>query len=128
MIVYGFITYSGTRGGPPIVLVLNDLMLNLADRLGAIQGEVLPPQSFKEKWQMYTWEKKQPIEKTISEESKDNVFHNYIESISSELGLAVVETQGAGAFIVANLFGKSPYDDECLLNLSLRSIIAKSSN
>ena len=58
MIVYGFITYSGTRGGPPIVLVLNDLMLNLADRLGAIQGEVLPPQSFKEKWQMYTWEKK----------------------------------------------------------------------
>lgn len=128
MIVYGFITYSGTRGGPPIVLVLNDLMLNLADRLGAIQGEVLPPQSFKEKWQMYTWEKKQPIEKTISEENKDHVFQNYIESISSELGLAVVETQGAGAFIVANLFGKSPYDDECLLNLSLRSIVTKSTN
>lgn len=65
MIVYGFVTYTGTRGGPPIVLVLNDLMLNLADRLGAIQGEVLPPQTFKEKWQIYTWEKKQPIEKNL---------------------------------------------------------------
>ena len=43
MVVYGFITYSGTRGGSPVVLVLNDLMLNLADRLGAIHGEVLPP-------------------------------------------------------------------------------------
>ncbi len=43
IIIYGFVTFSGTRGGSPNVLVLNDLMLNLAERLGSIQGEVLPP-------------------------------------------------------------------------------------
>ncbi len=48
----------------------------------------------------------------------------FLGSITSEIGLATVETQGAGAFLIANLFGKSQYNDECLLNLSLRSACA----
>ena len=115
--VYGFVTYSGTRGEPQSVLVLNDLMLNLAERLGVLKGEGLPPQQFKEKWQLYTWEKKQTLERAAPAPP----MKQFVESVAEGMGLAVVETQGAGAFLVANLFGKSPYDDDCLLNMSLRA-------
>lgn len=77
---------------------------------------------FKKKWAEYEWENKVQVNTTMTD------LYQYVEHFAKSLNVSIMtkldeqDKRAAGNFLVANLYTKSKFEEDCLLNMSIEKV------
>lgn len=112
--LFGYITYSSASGNIPHIIPLEYVKINYLDN---IQKEKASEKRFKRLWADLVWENKFQIL------SKLAWPYDFVMKIADKLNLQLVSPltlfDKTSPLLVANLFGKSKFGEELLLNVSI---------
>jgi coatomer subunit beta len=122
-VIYGYISYdTSSSGNEPKMLNINEMQIDfINDLLPASCSEI----DFKKKWAEYEWENKVQVNTTMTN------LQEYVTSFAESLNISLMskldeieqaDSSSRSAFLVANFYTKSKFDEDCLLNMSIEKV------
>ncbi|KAJ4800220.1 Coatomer subunit beta [Rhynchospora pubera] len=113
-IIFGNIVYDTSNGIDRTVVVLNDIHIDIMDYLSPAN---CPDFAFRNMWAEFEWENKVAVNTTITDEKE------YLEHIAKSTNMKCLTTpsllEGDCGYIAANLYAKSIFGEDALVNLSV---------
>lgn len=96
---------------------MNEIQIDFINELQPAECTEL---DFKKKWADYEWENKVQINTSMSE------LREYVDFFSKALNVKVMTTiseqDEQSGFLVCNLYTKSKFEEDCLLNMSIEKV------
>jgi coatomer subunit beta len=115
--IYGYLTFDSASGNIPNIINLNEIQIDFINELQPAECSEL---DFKKKWADYEWENKVQINTAISE------LREYVEYFAKTLNVKVMtpisEQDEQSGFLVCNLYTKSKFEEDCLINMSIEKV------
>jgi coatomer subunit beta len=113
-IIFGNIVYDNAQGTQKNIVVLNNIHMDIIDY---IHPASCTDQQFRAMWQEFEWENKVQVNTEINEL---NDYLQHILAITNMLCMTPENTMsGECNFLAANLYAKSMFNEDALLNLSV---------
>ena len=120
-LIYGHISYDSASGNVPNIINVNEIQVDFINELQPAECSEL---DFKKKWQDYEWENKVHVNAA----SPSGDLREYVEAFARALNVKVMtpisEQDQQSGFLVSNLYTKSKFEEDCLLNLSVEKTVA----
>jgi coatomer subunit beta len=117
--IYGYLAFDSASGNVPNIVNLNEIQIDFVNELQPAECSEL---EFKKKWADYEWENKVQINGPLSEGGQTGL-RDYVENFARALNVKVMtpisEQDEASGFLVCNLYTKSKFEEDCLLNMSI---------
>ncbi len=112
--IYGYITYDSASGNVPNIININEIQIDFINELVPAECSEL---DFKKKWADYEWENKVLVNTGHSD------LKEYVEFFARALNVKIMTTiseqDQASGFLVCNLYTKSKFEEDCLINMSI---------
>jgi coatomer subunit beta len=112
--IYGYLTYDSASGNVPNIININEIQIDFINELMPAECSEM---EFKKKWAEYEWENKVQVNTNIPD------LKEYVEYLASSLNIKLMtpisEADQQAGFLVANLYTKSKFEEDCLINLSI---------
>jgi coatomer subunit beta len=113
-IIFGNIVYDvAGSGGSPGCVILNDIHVDVMDY---IQPGEVSDTSFRSMWAEFEWENKVAVSTSIPDLSK---FLDFIMECTNMKCLTLHGNEDTSGYLAANLYAKSTFGEDALLNLSV---------
>ncbi|GMI84407.1 beta2 Coat Protein [Hibiscus trionum] len=113
-VIFGNIVYEASNVLERTVVVLNDIHIDIMDY---ISPAVCTDTAFRAMWAEFEWENKVAVNTVIQDEKE---FLNYIiKSVNMKCLTAQSALDGECGFLAANLYAKSVFGEDALVNLSV---------
>ncbi|KAK3021370.1 hypothetical protein RJ639_047212 [Escallonia herrerae] len=117
-VIFGNIVYETSNVLERTVVVLNDIHIDIMDY---ISPAVCSDAAFRTMWAEFEWENKVAVN-TVLQEEKDFLEH-IIKSTNMKCLTAPSALEGECGFLAANLYAKSVFGEDALVNLSIEKQI-----
>ncbi|KAK3029192.1 hypothetical protein RJ639_038744 [Escallonia herrerae] len=117
-VIFGNIVYETSNVLERTVVVLNDIHIDIMDY---ISPAVCSDAAFRTMWAEFEWENKVAVN-TVLKEEKDFLEH-IIKSTNMKCLTAPSALEGECGFLAANLYAKSVFGEDALVNLSIEKQI-----
>ncbi|KAK2967884.1 hypothetical protein RJ640_012364 [Escallonia rubra] len=117
-VIFGNIVYETSNVLERTVVVLNDIHIDIMDY---ISPAVCSDAAFRTMWAEFEWENKVAVN-TVLQEEKDFLDH-IIKSTNMKCLTAPSALEGECGFLAANLYAKSVFGEDALVNLSIEKQI-----
>lgn len=115
--IYGYLTFDSASGNIPNIININEIQIDFINELQPADCSEL---DFKKKWADYEWENKVQINTSISE------LRDYVDYFAKALNVKVMtpisEQDEQSGFLVCNLYTKSKFEEDCLINMSIEKV------
>lgn len=116
-VIFGNVAYDSNSGTHKTVVVLNSIHMDIVDY---ITPSLTSQQEFRNMWAEFEWENKVAVNTDITE-VKD--YLNHVIKITNMRCLTPESTlTGDCAFLAANLYARSIFGEDALLNLSVEKL------
>lgn len=112
--IYGYLTYDSASGNVPNIININEIQIDFINELMPAECSEM---DFKKKWAEYEWENKVQVNTNIND-LKEFVEH-FASVMNVKLMTPINEADQLAGFLVANLYTKSKFEEDCLINLSI---------
>lgn len=116
--IYGYLTYDSASGNIPNIVNLNEIQIDFINELQPADCSEL---DFKKKWADYEWENKVQINTPATD------LRTYVDYFAKCLNVKVMtpitDQDEASGFLVCNLYTKSKFEEDCLLNMSIEKVV-----
>ncbi|KAL2482239.1 Coatomer subunit beta-1 [Forsythia ovata] len=113
-VIFGNIVYETSNVHERTVVVLNDIHIDIMDYISpAVCGDA----AFKTMWAEFEWENKVAVNTIIMDE-KEFIDH-IIKSTNMKCLTAMSALEGDCGFLAANLYAKSVFGEDALVNVSI---------
>jgi len=117
-VIFGNIVYDSTAGTQKTIVVLNNINMDIMDY---INPATCSEMNFRSMWAEFEWENKVAINTDFTDL---NEYLNHILSITNMKCMTPQATMsGQCAFLAANLYARSIFGEDALLNLSVEKQI-----
>ncbi|XP_030973849.1 coatomer subunit beta-2 [Quercus lobata] len=113
-VIFGNIVYETSNVHERTVVVLNDIHVDIMDY---ISPAVCSDSAFRTMWAEFEWENKVAVN-TVIQEEKEFLDH-IIKSTNMKCLTAPSALDGECGFLAANLYAKSVFGEDALVNLSI---------
>ncbi|VFQ94380.1 unnamed protein product [Cuscuta campestris] len=113
-VIFGNIVYETSNVLERTVVVLNDIHIDIMDY---ISPAVCSDAAFRTMWAEFEWENKVAVN-TVIQEAKEFLDH-IIKSTNMKCLTAPSALEGECGFLAANLYAKSVFGEDALVNLSV---------
>ncbi|KAH6821720.1 Coatomer [Perilla frutescens var. hirtella] len=113
-VIFGNIVYETSNVLERAVVVLNDIHIDIMDY---ISPAVCSDAAFRAMWAEFEWENKVAINTTISNEKE--FLDHIIESTNMRCLTPPSALEGGCGFLAANLYAKSAFGEDALVNISV---------
>ncbi|RAL50437.1 hypothetical protein DM860_016904 [Cuscuta australis] len=113
-VIFGNIVYETSNVLERTVVVLNDIHIDIMDY---ISPAVCSDAAFRTMWAEFEWENKVAVN-TVIQEAKEFLDH-IIKSTNMKRLTAPSALEGECGFLAANLYAKSVFGEDALVNLSI---------
>ncbi|KAK8545362.1 hypothetical protein V6N13_066648 [Hibiscus sabdariffa] len=113
-VIFGNIVYEASNVLERTVVVLNDIHIDIMDY---ISPAVCTDTAFRTMWAEFEWENKVAINTAIQDEKE--FLNHIIKSINMKCLTAQSALDGECGFLAANLYAKSAFGEDALVNLSV---------
>ncbi|KAL3536033.1 hypothetical protein ACH5RR_004494 [Cinchona calisaya] len=113
-VIFGNIVYETSNVLERTVVVLNDIHIDIMDY---ISPAVCSDAAFRSMWAEFEWENKVAVN-TVIEDEKEFLDH-IIKSTNMKCLTAQSALEGECGFIAANLYAKSVFGEDALVNVSI---------
>lgn len=115
--LFGYLSFSSPSGNVPHLIAFEHIPLNLLD---TIVPEKIEESIFKKLWAELIWENR--FNQTAKAESPYNFLISIKEKLKLEILTPLTQLDISSPILVANLFGKSKYGEELLINVALEKL------
>ncbi|KAB1203332.1 Coatomer subunit beta-1 [Morella rubra] len=113
-VIFGNIVYETSNVHERTVVVLNDIHIDIMDYISpAVCGDA----TFRTMWAEFEWENKVAVNTVIQDEKE--FLHHIVKSTNMKCLTAPSALDGACGFLAANLYAKSVFGEDALVNLSI---------
>ncbi|CAA2999016.1 coatomer subunit beta-1-like [Olea europaea subsp. europaea] len=113
-VIFGNIDYETSNVLERTVVVLNDIHIDIMDYISpAVCGDA----AFKTMWAEFEWENKVAVNTTIIDEKE--FLDHIIKSTNMKCLTAPSALEGGCGFLAANLYAKSVFGEDALVNVSI---------
>ncbi|KAG9130180.1 hypothetical protein Leryth_018767 [Lithospermum erythrorhizon] len=113
-VIFGNIVYETSNVLDRIVVVLNDIHIDIMDY---ISPAVCSDAAFRTMWAEFEWENKVAVNTTIEDEKE--FLNHIISSTNMKCLTAPAALDGECGFLAANLYAKSVFGEDALVNASV---------
>ncbi|TYI48019.1 hypothetical protein E1A91_D13G217100v1 [Gossypium mustelinum] len=113
-VIFGNIVYETSNVLERTVVVLNDIHIDIMDY---ISPAVCSDTAFRTMWAEFEWENKVAVNTVIQDEKE--FLNHIIKSINMKCLTAPSVLDGECGFLAANLYAKSVFGEDALVNLSI---------
>ncbi|GMJ11131.1 beta1 Coat Protein [Hibiscus trionum] len=113
-VIFGNIVYETSNVFERTVVVLNDIHIDIMDY---ISPAVCTDTAFRTMWVEFEWENKVAVNTVIQDEKE--FLNHIIKSINMKCLTAQSALDGECGFLAANLYAKSVFGEDALVNLSV---------
>ncbi|KHG09263.1 hypothetical protein F383_01364 [Gossypium arboreum] len=113
-VIFGNIVYETSNVLERTVVVLNDIHIDIMDY---ISPAVCSDTAFRTMWAEFEWENKVAVNTVIKDEKE--FLNHIIKSINMKCLTAPSALDGECGFLAANLYAKSVFGEDALVNLSI---------
>ncbi|GAA0145483.1 vesicle coat protein [Lithospermum erythrorhizon] len=113
-VIFGNIVYETSKVLDRIVVVLNDIHIDIMDY---ISPAVCSDAAFRTMWAEFEWENKVAVNTTIEDEKE--FLNHIISSTNMKCLTAPAALDGECGFLAANLYAKSVFGEDALVNASV---------
>ncbi|MBA0811670.1 hypothetical protein Gohar_003546 [Gossypium harknessii] len=113
-VIFGNIVYETSNVLERTVVVLNDIHIDIMDY---ISPAVCSDTAFRTMWAEFEWENKVAVNTVIQDEKE--FLNHIIKSINMKCLTAPSALDGECGFLAANLYAKSIFGEDALVNLSI---------
>jgi len=113
-VIFGNVVYDNASGTTKTIVVLNNIIMDVMDYISpATCSDV----SFRAMWAEFEWENKVAVNTDITD------LNEYLEHVLAITNMKCMTPQqtmtGSAAFLAANLYARSMFGEDALLNLSV---------
>jgi len=116
-VIFGNIVYDSQSGTQKTVVVLNSIHMDIVDYISP--GTCLPME-FRNMWAEFEWENKVAVNTDISD------LNDYLDHIVKITNMKCLTPEaalsGSCVFLAANLYARSIFGEDALLNLSIEKV------
>ena len=113
-VIFGSVVYSTANGVNQTVVVMSNIYMDIMDYIGP---SATPDQNFRSMWAEFEWENKVMVNTDITDL---NDYLEHLEKITNMKCMTPSNTMsGHCQFLAANLYARSIFGEEALLNLSV---------
>ncbi|CAA2979049.1 coatomer subunit beta-1 [Olea europaea var. sylvestris] len=116
-VIFGNIVYETSNVLERTVIVLNDIHIDIMDY---ISPAVCSDAAFRTMWAEFEWENKVAVNTTITAEKE--FLDHIIKSTNMKCLTAPSALDGECGFLAANLYAKSVFGEDALLNISIEKL------
>jgi len=120
-VIYGYITYDSASGNVPNIINVNEIQIDFINELMPAECSEL---DFKKKWQDYEWENKVHVNSASQSGDLREYVENFARALNVKVMTPISEQDQQSGFLVSNLYTKSKFEEDCLLNLSVEKAVA----
>ncbi|KAG8380310.1 hypothetical protein BUALT_Bualt06G0002300 [Buddleja alternifolia] len=113
-VIFGNIVYETSNVLERTVVVLNDIHIDIMDY---ISPAVCSDTAFRTMWSEFEWENKVAVNTTITNEKE--FLDHIIKSTNLKCLTALSALEGECGFLAANLYAKSVFGEDALVNVSV---------
>ncbi|CAN4118777.1 unnamed protein product [Withania somnifera] len=113
-VIFGNIVYETSHVFDRMVVVLNDIHIDIMDY---ISPAVCSDAAFRTMWAEFEWENKVAVN-TVIQDEKEFLDH-IIKSTNMKCLTALSALEGECGFLAANLYAKSVFGEDALVNVSI---------
>ncbi|KAK6137830.1 hypothetical protein DH2020_028433 [Rehmannia glutinosa] len=113
-VIFGNIVYETSNVLERSVVVLNDIHIDIMDY---ISPAVCSDAAFRTMWAEFEWENKVAVNTTITDEKE--FLDHIIKSTNMKCLTAPSALEGGCGFLAANLYAKSVFGEDALVNISV---------
>ncbi|KAL3650116.1 hypothetical protein CASFOL_006519 [Castilleja foliolosa] len=113
-VIFGNIVYESSNVLERTVVVLNDIHIDIMDY---ISPAVCSDAAFRAMWAEFEWENKVAVNTTITDEKE--FLDHIINSTNMKCLTAPSALEGGCGFLAANLYAKSVFGEDALVNISV---------
>eukprot|EP00252_Welwitschia_mirabilis_P016314 TRINITY_DN359_c0_g1_i1.p1 TRINITY_DN359_c0_g1~~TRINITY_DN359_c0_g1_i1.p1 ORF type:complete len:955 (-),score=180.44 TRINITY_DN359_c0_g1_i1:219-3083(-) len=113
-VIFGNIVYETTSVLDRNVVVLNDIHIDIMDY---ISPATCPDVAFRNMWAEFEWENKVAVNTTIQDEKE--FLDHIVKSTNMKCLTPVSALEGGCGFLAANLYAKSVFGEDALVNVSV---------
>ncbi|KAL7110018.1 hypothetical protein ACP275_06G211500 [Erythranthe tilingii] len=113
-VIFGNIVYETSNVLERTVVVLNDIHIDIMDY---ISPAVCSDTAFRAMWAEFEWENKVAVNTTITSEKE--FLDHIIKSTNMKCLTAISALEGECGFLAANLYAKSVFGEDALVNVSV---------
>ncbi|KAK4487945.1 hypothetical protein RD792_003689 [Penstemon davidsonii] len=113
-VIFGNIVYESSNVLERTVVVLNDIHIDIMDY---ISPAVCSDTAFRTMWAEFEWENKVAVNTTITNERE--FLDHIIKSTNMKCLTALSALEGHCGFLAANLYAKSVFGEDALVNVSV---------
>ncbi|GAA0184957.1 hypothetical protein Leryth_022394 [Lithospermum erythrorhizon] len=113
-VIFGNIVYETSNVLERMVVVLNDIHIDIMDY---ISPAVCSDAAFRTMWAEFEWENKVAVNTTIQAEKE--FLDHIIKSTNMKCLTALSALEGECGFLAANLYAKSVFGEDALVNVSV---------
>jgi coatomer subunit beta len=113
-VIFGSVVYSTANGVNQTVVVLSNIYMDIMDYIGP---SATPDQNFRSMWAEFEWENKVMVNTDINNLTD---YLTHLEKITNMKCMTPPNTMSGNCqFLAANLYARSIFGEEALLNLSV---------
>ncbi|KAK4756477.1 hypothetical protein SAY87_006604 [Trapa incisa] len=113
-VIFGNIVYETSNVLERIVVVLNDIHIDIMDYISPAS---CTDSAFREMWAEFEWENKVAVNTVIQDE--EEFLNHIIKSTNMKCLTPRLELEGECGFLSANLYAKSVFGEDALVNMSI---------
>ncbi|XP_010555996.1 PREDICTED: coatomer subunit beta-1-like [Tarenaya hassleriana] len=113
-VIFGNIVYETSNVMERNVVVLNDIHIDIMDY---ISPAVCSDTAFRAMWAEFAWENKVAVNTMIQDEKE--FLDHIVKSTNMECLTATSALEGSCGFLAANLYAKSVFGEDALVNISI---------
>eukprot|EP00347_Sterkiella_histriomuscorum_P009140 403342367 len=114
--IYGYITFDSASGNIPNIININEIQIDFINELQPAECSEL---DFKKKWADYEWENKVHVNTGSANGDLREYVENFAKIMNVKLMTPISEQDQLSGFLVSNLYTKSKFEEDCLINLSI---------
>lgn len=111
--IFGTAVYDDTASGEKVYINMNDIHMDIMDY---IRPATCTDELFRSMWAEFEWENKVAISTSITDLL---TFLNHIVDSTNMSCLTPQVTEGSGNFLAANLYARSVFGEDALVNVSV---------
>ena len=115
--IYGYLSYDSASGNIQNIINLNEIQIDFINELQPAECSEL---DFKKKWADYEWENKVQVN-TAALQLRDYVEY-FAKALNVKLLTSITEQDEQSGFLVCNLYTKSKFEEDCLVNMSIERV------
>ena len=115
-VIFGNIVYE-TASNDRNVVILNDIHIDIMDYISPAS---CPDVAFRNMWAEFEWENKVAINTSLSDVNQ--FLDHIVESTNMQCLTPPIALEGDAGFLAANLYAKSVFGEDALVNLSVEKL------